>query len=332
MAAAKAIVVVGITGNQGGSVAEAFLQIPGWRVIRITGNVNSEAALRWASRGVEMRLADLSQLSSLQTAFAKASVIFGMTDFWQHMRDRSAQKFSHLTGQSLAQICYSREVQQGQNLVDAAASVSGLELFVLSTLSGATKWSYGRITGAYNFDAKRSAVEYLQQRYPELWNLTSLVQAASFMENYKKVTRPQADGTFVIGTSMPAHTRSPWIHPTADMGTFVKALVQIPPGQNLAGQAEELSWDDICTAFTRVSGIHILYRRYTASELERLIPNGGYMLAAMFDYFRDVGYYGGDSTIVYPKDLEQRYSVTIPTTTYEAYFRTDLPSFFEQVS
>jgi uncharacterized protein YbjT (DUF2867 family) len=47
----KLIVILGATGNQGGSVAEVFLQEPEWRVRAVTRNPASAKAQALAARG-----------------------------------------------------------------------------------------------------------------------------------------------------------------------------------------------------------------------------------------------------------------------------------------
>lgn len=78
----KLIVVTGVTGVQGGSVARLFAQYTDWRVRGITRNPDkpSNASLREA--GIELVAGDYDDVVSLEQAFAGADVIFGTTDFW----------------------------------------------------------------------------------------------------------------------------------------------------------------------------------------------------------------------------------------------------------
>lgn len=82
--------------------------------------------------------------------------------------------------------CYELEVRQGKNIADAASSVvDGLDLFVWSTLSHASKWSKGKYTGVYHFDSKAVVVEYTKEKYPALNGKTSLLQLGLFVTNWK---------------------------------------------------------------------------------------------------------------------------------------------------
>ncbi len=78
----KLIVVVGATGNQGGSVARRFLKA-GFRVRGLCRDVNSTAALKLASEGIEVVSVDLNEASTLVPAFRGANVIFSVTNYWE---------------------------------------------------------------------------------------------------------------------------------------------------------------------------------------------------------------------------------------------------------
>lgn len=78
----KLIVITGVTGVQGGSVARLFAQDPNWRVRGITRQPDrpSNASLREA--GIELVAGNYDDVASLDRAFNGANAIFGTTDFW----------------------------------------------------------------------------------------------------------------------------------------------------------------------------------------------------------------------------------------------------------
>lgn len=133
-----------------------------------------------------MVAADLNSIDSLRSAFAGAHIIFGCTDFLAGLWDPKSTEIAKDRGVNVNQIAHEIEVQQGKNIVDAAAAQAGkgLERFVLSTLSGTKKWSAGSITENLHFDGKWEAVEYLKGSYPELNAKTSLLQVALYMQNW----------------------------------------------------------------------------------------------------------------------------------------------------
>lgn len=66
---APILTVIGATGRQGSSVVTAALEDGTYNVRALTRNVNSEKAKALASRGVEVRTADVDSERSLIKAF-----------------------------------------------------------------------------------------------------------------------------------------------------------------------------------------------------------------------------------------------------------------------
>lgn len=87
---AKLVVIVGVTGNQGGSVAARFLQDPTYRIRGLTRDPSSPRAQSLATQGVEIVRADLDDASTLAPAFAGASLIFSVTNYWSPSSARTA--------------------------------------------------------------------------------------------------------------------------------------------------------------------------------------------------------------------------------------------------
>ena len=82
-------------------------------------------------------------------------------------------------------MCYELEKQQGKNIADAVATVKGLERFVWSSLSNASKWSGGKYTGVYHFDSKAHVVDYINSQHPKLAEKMSILQMGLFVTNWK---------------------------------------------------------------------------------------------------------------------------------------------------
>ena len=183
MSSDKLIVVLGATGNQGGSVVETFLSEPGWRVRGITRNTTSPKAQALASRGVEVVEASMDVTDTLSSAFKDANTIFSVSNFWEgYFNPANASKVK--PGQALNAWAAENESQQLKNVIDAAAKVPTLERFIFSAISNASKWSKGKYTHIYHFDGKANAEEYGKEKYPELWKKTSIFQAGIYLSNY----------------------------------------------------------------------------------------------------------------------------------------------------
>ncbi|CZR68868.1 uncharacterized protein PAC_18768 [Phialocephala subalpina] len=82
MSSPKLIVILGATGNQGGSVANAFLKDASWQVRALSRNTSSPKAQALAARGAQVVQADLDEPETFSAAFEGANAIFAVSDFW----------------------------------------------------------------------------------------------------------------------------------------------------------------------------------------------------------------------------------------------------------
>jgi hypothetical protein len=196
----KLIVIIGITGNQGSSVASTFLADPTWRIRGLTRTPHSAASLALSAQGVEMVYADLHTPSTLDAAFTGANLIFSVTDFWTPFFAPANQARAKELGIPIGQYAYELEVEQGKNIVDAVARVvaarngllddDGSVGFVASTLCHAGQSSDGRYKDLYHFDAKADVFpRYVQQRYPELARKMSYLHTGYFYTSWRYMPR-----------------------------------------------------------------------------------------------------------------------------------------------
>ncbi|KAJ0418798.1 hypothetical protein BJY00DRAFT_302613 [Aspergillus carlsbadensis] len=318
MPSSKLIVIIGAAGNQGGSVANVFLSEPGWEVRALTRNNLSTKAQTLAARGAEIVQADISTPATLSTAFEGANAIFAVSDYWGLFSD-PANKDKAQPGQPLNVWVAEHETQQLKNIIDAAARVSTLERFVLSSLSDATKWSKGVYTHVYHFDSKAKAAEYGRETFPELWAKTSIFQAGLFLSNYTSkdgLSAPikakfnisqNSNGVVQFIGHMEQDVKIPFIAAEEDSGPLVKALIlQEPAGKNLIGYRGWLTTRELASAFTRATGLD--------AEVVTL-PKGHFppsisedfkaQLQDNMGYWNGFGYEGRDDpTVVHPRDLE----------------------------
>jgi NmrA-like family len=182
----KLIVIIAITGNQGGSVASVFLNTPGWKIRGVTRDPSKPAAKALEAKGIEIVKGDANDVASLKAAVAGADVVFGNTVFSEVFSAPTAGDYEKLRpGQTLREWCYELEYNQGKNIADAVASVNGLELFIWSSLSAAKKWSSGKYAGVFHFDSKADVVEYIHNSLPELAEKMSILQMGLFINNWR---------------------------------------------------------------------------------------------------------------------------------------------------
>lgn len=188
----KIICVIGVTGNQGGSVAQRFLKDSNYQVRGITRNPTSSAAQKLSSQGVQIINADLDDVESLIKAFEGTNIIFSVTNYWEPFFRPDCRAKAAEAGIDCRKFAYNVELQQGKNIADAAAKVvAGLDEngFIASTLSHAGKCSKGKFKELYHFDAKADVFpDYVNERHPELAAKMSCVQTGFFMTSYKLLT------------------------------------------------------------------------------------------------------------------------------------------------
>ncbi|KAF3403391.1 NmrA-like family domain-containing protein 1 [Talaromyces pinophilus] len=187
MSSAKPILVVlGATGNQGGSVIAHFLSLSSspYALRAVTRDTSSAKAKLLASQGVEVVAANFDDPQSLDAAFSGASIIFSVTDFLQSMLNPSLREKAAAAGISTGFYIRDYEAQQNRNIIDAAAKLSTLERFIYSSLPYANKLSDGKYEHVYYYDSKAAAEEYGRATYPELWEKTSVFYAGFYLENY----------------------------------------------------------------------------------------------------------------------------------------------------
>jgi hypothetical protein len=154
------VVVGGITGNQGGSVADAFLTNNSGRTHAITRDPSKPSAQEWASKDVKLVKGDIDGGASLEKAFTGASAIFAMTDYWLHLSDPQVRAEAEQKGMIPNQLCAELETQLGKNLARDAASPEvqkTLKRYGCYSLPHVSKLSGGKHTKMWHFDSKALA-------------------------------------------------------------------------------------------------------------------------------------------------------------------------------
>ncbi|RDW75408.1 Hscarg dehydrogenase [Coleophoma cylindrospora] len=308
------LVVLGATGNQGGSVIAHFLSLsPAPYALRgVTRDPTSSKSLSLASLGVEVVAGNYDDPSSLDAAFKDASAIFSVTDFWQSFMDPSLRESTSVSGQSVGVACRDKEAQQNKNIIDAAAKVGTLERFVFSSLPNMNKLSGGKYSHVYHFDGKAMAEEYGRSTYPELWAKTSVFYAGFYLENYFGPTGSlfplQLDkerDTIILECTEPlASAPFPWFSAMADTGPLVQAMLRAAPGQKLLGVNEWLNFRDFTKSLAQVlgKGSEVVDR---SPSFDMGDPDLEKDFADMLGFCIEFGYDGGkvDKSIVQPGDL-----------------------------
>ncbi|KAK5046194.1 hypothetical protein LTR84_008651 [Exophiala bonariae] len=306
---AKLLVVIGITGNQGGSVARVFLGIPGWRIRGVTRNISQPAAKGFQAQGVEIVQGDVNDVETIKAAVAGADVVFGNTVFPANFINPTDEDWQRLKpGQTLREWCYELEYSQGKNIADAVATVDGLQLFVWSSLSAAKKWSDGKYRGVYHFDSKADVVDYIHNKLPELAERMSILQMGLFIDNWRwgQAAVPwskQPDGTLLLNVPGDGDIPIPLVIPS-DAGYYVRAIAEVGPGKNVLAFSKRIAWSDYVNLWSKITGVPASFAKTTVAEHAQLAPGGyGEEMAEMYAYAQDFGYDGSDPSVIYAQDL-----------------------------
>ncbi|KAL1962102.1 hypothetical protein VTN77DRAFT_569 [Rasamsonia byssochlamydoides] len=330
MTSTKLICIVGVTGNQGGSVAQRFLQDPTYRVRGLTRNPSSPTAQKLAAQGVDIVKADLDDATSLKGVLAGANLIFSVTNYWEPFFHPDCRLKAAQAGISCRRYAYDVELQQGKNIADAAAqTVDTLDDngFIASTLSHAGRCSQGRFQELYHFDAKADVFpDYVREKHHRLAAKMSCVQTGYFMSSYKFVPgaylRRTPDGTFEMNFPTAPDAPVPHLEVNADTGNFIYAVSRLPPGGSYMAEGTTCSWTEYIQLWSKITSIPGGYRQVSLEEFVEIIPDHefGRELGDMFVYSTDPGYDGGDVTLLRAEDI-QKAGVDCPMTSLEEWMR-----------
>lgn len=176
------LTIVGATGLQGGSVLASALKTKQYRIRAITRNAQSASALKLASQGVELVVADLDDEASLVKAFEvrtsppnlnpvrkhsgwhnkDSTAIFAMTNFFGYFPQVSAEEAVII------------ETKQAINLASAAAKTPTLKHYIWSTLPNIAKITKGKYDVPHTIGKNRAddhikANEELRKKTTFLW-------------------------------------------------------------------------------------------------------------------------------------------------------------------
>ncbi|KAJ7686598.1 NmrA-domain-containing protein [Mycena olivaceomarginata] len=222
------IVIVGSTGNQGGSIIQALAEFDKpYRIRGITRDVTKPAAQKLASQGVEMVNVALSveNADTVRKAFLGADMVFIVTNFWEHL-DKT------------------REVAEGKMMVDAAKAAA----VIWSALEPVSEISKGKYVHVDHFDGKGEVTAYARASGLPLL----IVQAGWYMTNHLLadafVPTKEADGTYILGLPVGPDTVVPVIDTLHDYGLFVREGIESPafgPGTEVLRLSEDITVREI---------------------------------------------------------------------------------------
>ncbi|KAI9182835.1 hypothetical protein H9P43_003745 [Blastocladiella emersonii ATCC 22665] len=274
------IAVVGSTGTQGGSVVASLLRSGNWKVRALTRNPQSERARDLASKGAQVIRCDVDIPADLNAAFAGAKAVFAVTNFWEPA--------------NLARGDLDFEVRQGQKMADAAKE-AGVEHFIWSSLPNAAKLTENKLN-CHQFTSKGRVEEYIR----EIGLPSTFIYTGLYMSNIQSHFAPArlADGSFEWSTAVDPEVGIPLSDPENDMGLLVAKVLarNEPKGQRIPLASEVLTFPQIVSDFSRVSGLRAIYKyRPITSEQRSAAKNNPTQKSwyDMLDMINEKGYWCG---------------------------------------
>lgn len=262
MEAKKAILVIGATGAQGGSVARYLLARGEFKVRGFTRRPDSDEAKALRRAGAEIAQGDLEDAASIRAALKGCYGCYGVTNFWEH---------------------FEREYGEGKNLVDAVKR-SNVEHFVFSTLPHCKKISAGKLEVPH-FDLKAQLEAYARG----LDIPTTFVHVAFYFENFLTFfpLQWQEDGSFAFG--FPQGDTPLAGVAVEDVGSIVSVIFERPKeylGQVVGIVGDDLTGEQYAETMTRILGTKVTYHHVPRQEFASQKFPGAEDLANMFEFNR----------------------------------------------
>lgn len=327
----KLVVIIGITGNQGGSVASTFLQDPEWRIRGLTRDPQSSTAQALSSKGIEIVQADLHDPSSLVNVFKGANLVFSVTDFWKPCFVPANQARAKELGKSIGQYAYELELEQGKNIADAVAKeVDSLDNvgFVASTLCNARKSSNGKYQELWHFDGKADVFpDYVEEKYPELAKKTSYLHTGYFYTSWQILPgrwfAKLPDNSIQMQFPTDPSTLIPHLDPRRDTGPFVRALLRLPPKSTLMAASEWKTWPDWIKLWGDITGVKTSYKQVSVDNFDEHMPGGvGREIGEMYEFSSEYGYNAQQKNTLKTWDLE-KLGIHVPTLSLREYIESE---------
>ncbi|KAI3585604.1 NAD(P)-binding protein [Fusarium oxysporum f. sp. albedinis] len=266
---APLIAVVGSTGLQGGSVINnlAAAELP-YRIRGLTRDATKPKAKALADQGVEVVSCNLSadNKDGIRKAFAGATYVFIMTNFWEHMDER-------------------RETAEGKAMVEAAKNI-GVKLLLISSETNATQVSGGKLTKVYHFDSKASISDHARMLGVPFVD----IYAGGYMNNFTTFCRPRpvGDGTYVVDGVWSEDTLMPLLDTYYDFGLFVRLAIESDEfnqgdGKVVSAHGESLNIVQQIDILSQVTGKKISYNKISNEQSRAGMTKAGLPAHAIDD-------------------------------------------------
>ena len=251
------VLVMGATGNQGGSVVQHLLS-RGHHIRGLTRNPDSDSAKRLSEQGVEVMKGDFSDPDSLLKAASGVDTMYAMSTPFEKGTDA--------------------EVEQGVAIADVAKKAE-VGHFIFGSVANADK-----NTGVPHFDSKYE----IEKHIVSLGIPYTISAPVFFMDNYLSpwILPSIKEGKLSLG--MPNNIPLKQVS-VKNIGAFVASLIERREevfGKRIDIAGDELTGEETAATLSKVSGHKIEYEGFDPEILRKDSAD----MASMYKWFDDVGY------------------------------------------
>jgi NmrA-like family len=280
----KIVTIVGATGAQGGSIINALLKDPSYKIRGLTRNPQGEAGKALAARGVEVVKADINDPASLTAAFAGSYAVYAITDFFEPFAKYGPTKAIEI------------ESTQGINLAKAAAATSTLQHYIWSTLPNGKATSNGRWVIPH-FEAKNKVDAYIRTQ-PALLAKTTFFWVTFYAQNYAfpmftPIHVPSAGKYIQLNVTPPNVPIKTIGDVRTNIGLFVKSVLDQPSltlgGKIVLADVEDTTIGDMLQMWARIKGTKAESVQVTVDEYDAVWPAWGKEMGDMMKLWEEVG-------------------------------------------
>ena len=255
--------VCGITGSQGGAVAQQLLN-NNLQVVGLSRNPASDKARKFLEQGVIMKQGDFDQPQTLEGVFDDCKAVFVVTNFWEHMDPK-------------------REYIQAINIIDSCMK-SNVNHIIWSTLENTLEYSDNiPMIGNYkvpHFDEKARVSNYLKQLNVQQTHLYT----SFFNENLTGMMKLNPDNNNIRTLCLPMGDSKLPVVTVNDIGKVVVKIMLDNIVGDVGVASEHLTGYEIAQKLSEVLNSDVKYISVPADTYRNIGFPGCQDLANMFEF------------------------------------------------
>lgn len=257
----KSILVIGATGQQGGSVLRFLYENGSFHIKAMVRDLNSDKAKALIEKypNVTLVLGDLNDVASLTNAMEGCYGVFGVTNFWD------------------PSVGYDGEIRQGKNIGDACKNANVKHL-VFSTLEGGT--------GVAHLESKSIAETYIRSLGVPM---TALYTSAYFENVFSFFAPKEVEGKLIFSIAQKETTKVPMYSVNDTGGWAIQAFLNpVTINKKIAAVSEYLTYHDVAHIYGKAVGKEAEFQSIPLNIFRTFGFPGVNELADMFNLYDEM--------------------------------------------